>query len=328
MIPSGNILDLINNYLAIGPDGFARFARRKTNLSHGRVKIVYDPQKSIIGYSSASCKHDTLLNMGDIGMNHTVDQKGSVRKILKLVMVEANARGVFQRNGFDRVVFMISDLVDSGIYASISRAYAGFQVAMDILTQIQVKVGASPWYHIVDEADIKDGQCVVTLGGPTVRKILSDFFAPLPMFYFSLNSNAADLCNLIFRLARMQNKSKMIKDTSGVIYISNKLLQTTLNLPDVGDTKNPSRDIRGVISAAQQRINAINTAYDCPMIRLASVMKNLNGYHTSDNKRLSINQYLDNGYLQVTLSQDIVEALTHGQYLVHKKGYQRYEQKN
>ena len=333
VMPSSPAIDLTYGILATGGVGFQTYARRREALSHGKTTIKTrmvpskqmgeDPRLTGVLYTSGEVE----LQVDLLGVDKLMDSQGSVRKILKLVLAEANERGAFRGDGFEEIVFPISDLVDNGIYSHLSTAYKGFERAMDVLTGLRFKGKISAkgrkkgpaitWEPLFYGASVHDGQCHVRLGALPVRQLACQFFAPCPRLYFRLDTNAADLYNLIFRQARMKDGLKQIRQNKGTFYISNRLIQTTLNLPDPENAKNPSRDIKGVIMAAVEEIETKNADPSIGLgyagFHLLPVIKDANGTHVPEGKRTNLQKYLDSGFLQVTLPQELVDGLLSSQ---------------
>ncbi|MCD7837790.1 MAG: hypothetical protein LUG65_02615 [Clostridiales bacterium] len=139
-------------------------------------------------------------------------------------------------------------------------------------------------------AIIQGGQCTIYLNSHIDWSFLAQYFTILPRYYFRLSNRASDLLYYIFYLARQRTRGI---EEKGYFTISFRAIQHRLPLPSEKGNNNPDRTIRQPMEDALEQIEEAHSNYYGNMeFSLLPVY----------DEGWTIIQYLENGYLQVSLS--------------------------
>ena len=203
-----------------------------------------------------------------------------------------------------KVGFSLQELVDLGMYKSIESARNSFNKGRERLTSIKVAANykrgkttrASSLAVLFTKADIVNGYCTIYLNDQVNWDVFFRFYTIAPEYFFRLSHRAKLLLYHIVTTARMHTKEV----SSGAPFnISFRSIQQKLNLPDES-TKNPGRDIKEVIEAAITEIEDNHkTYYGDGSLR----------FNVTYDDQATIEEYLDHGYLGITLSGSLAEPL-------------------
>ena len=304
-LPTSTASNFIIESLGAGGN-IADLPARKKKVDHG---THYEVQKNgnIIRVIMTSPKAELTIelpNMDNLGSNTPT------KSFFNLVLGKVNERAMFDgRLARDELSFPLQELVDIGLYQTPQSARKGFYASMDVLTSIKLKgkiretkkkIRSFPRLEVIFiGAYIERGQCVVRLNNAIDWRFLIRYFTIIPKYFYSLTNRSNDLVYYISYLARQNTKEIAER---GYFTISFRAIQCKLNLPSEKTTKNPKRDIQDAIENA---IVEIETAH-------------FNQYKNMDLQLLpcydedaSIKEYLDNGYLKVTLAGDFADYFIH-----------------
>lgn len=269
---------------------------RKKQVSHGTsLEVLEDGKKRRV--ISTSPKAKITLELADIE-KFTGNNKPA-KKLFVLTLIKANEQAIFNGElGRDYISFPLQELIDIGFYGSLRSARTGFKTALDALTDIKVSgelqktkknkisvIGLHPFR----KAWIEKNQCYIQLESDFNWSFIAQYFTILPRYYFKLPNRASDLLYYIFFLARQHTRDI---EERGYFTISFRAIQHRLQLPNEKGLNNPQRDIKQPIEDAIEQLETEHSQYYGNMeFSLLPV------YDDTAN----IADYLDNGYLQVSL---------------------------
>jgi hypothetical protein len=246
---------------------------------------------------STSPKAKITLELADIE-KFTGNNKPA-KKLFVLTLIKANEQAIFNGElGRDYISFPLQELIDIGFYKTIQSARNGFKTALDALTDIKVSgelqktkknkisvIGLHPFR----KAWIERNQCYIQLESDFNWSFIAQYFTILPRYYFKLPNRASDLLYYIFFLARQHTRDI---EERGYFTISFRAIQHRLQLPNEKGLNNPQRDIKQPIEDAIEQLETEHSQYYGNMeFSLLPVYDDT----------ASIADYLDNGYLQVSL---------------------------
>ena len=145
-------------------------------------------------------------------------------------------------------------------------------------------------------ANIKGGQCTVYFNPRISWSFIAQYFTILPRYYFKLPNRASDLLYYIFFLARQHTKDI---EERGYFTIGFRAIQHRLQLPSEVGLNNPQRDIKQPIEDAIEALETEHSKlYHNTEFRLLPVY----------DEAASVKDFLDNGYLKVTLTGAFAET--------------------
>ena len=243
------------------------------------------------------------------------------KKFFNFLLMKVNEQAFF--NGQltkDVISFPLQELVDIGFYKNTKTASVGFNNFIDSMAIVDIggdrKNGANydtfRGRHMIRTGDIVNKQCYILLDDLFPWGFMIRFYTKLPTYYFSLPSNASDLLQYIFYLAR-QNTKKIKEGDSFTIKL--RTIQARLQLPtEIGNTR-PRQTIREPIETAIEQIEAAQkAAYPVEFKdgeRLEdklefSLSLKCKGYDNIDEAPIAA--YLDSGYLEVTLKGNFAKT--------------------
>lgn len=294
-VPDSPATHLILETLGAGA-GLADLPARKKQVSHGTsLEVLEDGKKRRV--ISTSPKAKITLELADIE-KFTGNNKPA-KKLFVLTLIKANEQAIFNGElGRDYISFPLQELIDIGFYGSLRSARTGFKTALDALTDIKVSgelqktkknkisvIGLHPFR----KAWIEKNQCYIQLESDFNWSFIAQYFTILPRYYFKLPNRASDLLYYIFFLARQHTRDI---EERGYFTISFRAIQHRLQLPNEKGLNNPQRDIKQPIEDAIEQLETEHSQYYGNMeFSLLPV------YDDTAN----IADYLDNGYLQVSL---------------------------
>lgn len=297
-MPDSTASNLILDTLGAGA-GIADLPKRKKAVSHGSNITVLEKGKERRVLLNGN-KTQVTIELSDIekiaGSNKTA------KKMFVLALIKANEQAI--HNGEltrDYVSFPVNELIRMGFYKTPQSAKIGFRNGMQTLTSIKVegKEYKSKKKTIVSEGlrvlftgyDIlRGGQCVIYFNPHINWNLITQYFTILPRYYFELSNRASDLLYYIFYLARQHTKDIQER---GYFTISFRSLQAKLNLPSEVGNREPAKTIKQPIEEAIEEIEIAHSGYyNNTELALLPVYDDL----------APISDFLDTGYLKVTLS--------------------------
>ena len=295
-MPDSPATNLVLEALGAGAD-IADLPARKKQVSHGTsLEVLEDGRKRKI--ISTAPKAQITLEFADI--EKITGNNKPAKKLFVLALIKANEQAIFNGElGRDYISFPLQELVDIGFYSTIQSARNGFKKAMDALTDIKISgeiertkkhkvsvIGLHPFRV----GYIDKNQCYIQLESNFNWSFVAQYFTILPRYYFKLPNRASDLLYYIFYLARMNTKKI---EEQGYFTISFRAIQHRLQLPSEKGINNPQRDIKQPIEDAIEQLETEHSLqYGNTEFSLLPVCDD----------RANISDYLDNGYLQVSLT--------------------------
>jgi len=218
-------------------------------------------------------------------------------KIFNFLMQKMNEQN-FQEN----TEFLLSELIDAGIYANEDSAYRGLKTALEKMSHIHIegnvinyqgrkqKETANYKTALISERAITYNKCSVVL--PQIIRNSTVTFTVLPQWSYSLQSeNAYMLLDYIFYLAR-QNTEK-IKE-HGYFTINLDTIRQHLGLPSPEEvkTEHNRRYNQLIINPIEIAITAIEDKQLGDELKITPIY---------DQNHKNIHEYL-NGYLKIELT--------------------------
>lgn len=296
-LPNSPASHLIMETLGAG-SGVADLSARKKTVSHSAdYEIMESGKKRMVTLTSG--KSSVTIELADI--DRIAGSNKPAKKLFVLSLIKANERAIF--NGQltkDHISFPLQELIDIGFYKTPQSARTGFKAGMDALTSVKVK-GRTQVTKKKESAiealevlftgyRIEKGQCTVYLNTRINWSFIAQYFTILPTYYFRLPNRASDLLYYISYLARQHTKELAER---GYFTISFRAIQQRLNLPNEVGNREPGKTIKQPIDEALEEIEeAHRHTYGNREFLLEPVCDDT----------ASIKDYLDNGYLKVSLS--------------------------
>lgn len=196
------------------------------------------------------------------------------------------------------VSFPLRDMVNLGIYSSVSNASRGLRESVMRIGNITFSGTSKVGKNVVTESNgrlcyhvrISNGYATVYFNDQINIDFLARYYTILPHFAYSLSTHAFSLVEYIFYRARQETRSIA---KNGCFNISLKSIRDYLNLPHEDDTQRHSDYIKKPLSDAISEV--VRESNDCDF----SIEK-----HFTESK--NVREWLD-GYITVELRGDIAE---------------------
>lgn len=324
-MPTSSGSDLIMKTLGAGSN-IAALPDSTKRVSNSQIITVRESGKKRQIVSKGN-NTETIIEIGDI--EKLIGSNKAAKKMFAFALIKMNEQAFDYKSGslyHDEIGFSLQELVDIGYYSSIRAARRGFLTAMDTLTDLKLKAvvkrGKKVTTTAPEDADgagilvmftgatVENNFCKVLLNYKVNWAPLFQYFTVLPKFAFQLGNKPFDLLYTIFYLARQNNKQ--IKD-KGYFDIGFRTIQQRLELPNEADTKEPTKHIRqpieDAVAAIEEQLAAAGTAQELTITPVFDVRGN-------------IREYLDNGYLRISLkgmyAEPFIEGSTKQQKAIEK----------
>ena len=302
-VPDSTASNLILETLGAG-EGIADLPARKRQINHNTTyEVLEDGRRRQVSLVNPKAK--VTIELADI--DKLTGSNKPAKKLFVLSLIKANEQAIFDGQlTKDYISFPLQELIDIGFYKTPQSARTGFKAGMDALTSLKIKGhiqqtkkrGSSidALEVLFTGANIKGGQCTVYFNPRISWSFIAQYFTILPRYYFKLPNRASDLLYYIFFLARQHTKDI---EERGYFTIGFRAIQHRLQLPSEVGLNNPQRDIKQPIEDA---IEALETEHS----KL---------YHNTEfsllpvyDEAASVKDFLDNGYLKVTLTGAFAET--------------------
>ena len=302
-VPDSTASNLILETLGAG-EGIADLPARKRQINHNTTyEVLEDGRRRQVSLVNPKAK--VTIELADI--DKLTGSNKPAKKLFVLSLIKANEQAIFDGQlTKDYISFPLQELIDIGFYKTPQSARTGFKAGMDALTSLKIKGhiqqtkkrGSSidALEVLFTGANIKGGQCTVYFNPRISWSFIAQYFTILPRYYFKLPNRASDLLYYIFFLARQNTKDI---EERGYFTIGFRAIQHRLQLPSEVGLNNPQRDIKQPIEDA---IEALETEHS----KL---------YHNTEfslrpvyDEAASVKDFLDNGYLKVTLTGAFAET--------------------
>ena len=301
VLPTSPVSNFLFDILNSGKD-IAELPARKKHVNYGtKYEVKASGNKRQVSMENYQGTAKVTVELADINI---LNKAG--KKLLILSMIKANEQSL--HNGEltrDYISFPLQELVDYGLYSRLSGARKGFAIGTDALTSIKIKgtirktKKSTATIQALEVpftgAKIENNHCFIYLNNRIDWKFLAQYFTKIPKYYFKLSNRASDLLYYIFYLAR-QHTNEIAE--RGYFTVSFRAIYSLLQLPDPSVARNPQRDIKEVIENSVTEIETEhNTTYGNKELSFALVYS----------EQAGISEYLDNGYLKVSLSGTFAE---------------------
>ena len=302
-VPDSTASNLILETLGAG-EGIADLPARKRQINHNTTyEVLEDGRKRQVSLVNPKAK--VTIELADI--DKLTGSNKPAKKLFVLSLIKANEQAIFDGQlTKDYISFPLQELIDIGFYKTPQSARTGFKTGMDALTSLKIKGHIQQTKKrgstidalevLFTGANIKGGQCTVYFNPRISWSFIAQYFTILPRYYFKLPNRASDLLYYIFFLARQHTKDI---EERGYFTIGFRAIQHRLQLPSEVGLNNPQRDIKQPIEDAIEALE----------------MKNSKLYHNTEFRLLpvydeaaSVKDFLDNGYLKVTLTGAFAET--------------------
>lgn len=298
-MPDSTASNLILETLGAGAN-IADLPSRKRQINRSTTLEVLESGKSRRVTLSGS-KSRVTIELADI--DKLTGSNKPAKKLFVLSLIKANEQAIHGGQlTRDYITFPLQELVDIGFYKSLRSARTGFNSGMDALTSLKVKGYAQKSKRRGDKgiavdslevlftgAKIENNQCFVRFNYAIDWGFIVQYFTILPKYYFALPNRASDLLYYIFYLARQRTKDI---EERGYFTIGFRAIQSRLQLPSEICNTDPKRTIKQPIEDAIEQIEDAHSAtYQNMEFGLLPVC----------DETAPIAEYLDNGYLQVSL---------------------------
>lgn len=302
-VPDSTASNLILETLGAG-EGIADLPARKRQINHNTTyEVLEDGRRRQVSLVNPKAK--VTIELADI--DKLTGSNKPAKKLFVLSLIKANEQAIFDGQlTKDYISFPLQELIDIGFYKTPQSARTGFKAGMDALTSLKIKGHIQQTKKrgstidalevLFTGANIKGGQCTVYFNPRISWSFIAQYFTILPRYYFKLPNRASDLLYYIFFLARQHTKDI---EERGYFTIGFRAIQHRLQLPSEVGLNNPQRDIKQPIEDA---IEALETEHS----KL---------YHNTEfsllpvyDEAASVKDFLDNGYLKVTLTGAFAET--------------------
>ena len=297
-MPDSTASHFLFDILSAG-SGIADLPPRKRQVNHNTAyEVKASGDKRLVSMENYDGTAKVTVELADIN-------KLTKPAIMLLIytLVKANEQAL--HNGEltrDYISFPLQNLVDDGLYKTIRSARRGFLTGRDALTslkikgQLQKRNGSKNAVKVDDlivpfiRGGIENNQCYIYFNPHMDWKFFAQYFTKLPKYIFSLSDRAGILLYYIFYLARQHTRE--IADR-GYFTISFRAIHSLLKLPSEIDTQRHEQLIRRPIEDAIEEIETEHKQmYGNKEFLLEPVY----------DKKAGIAEYLDNGYLKVSLA--------------------------
>ena len=302
-VPDSTASNLILETLGAG-ENIADLPARKRQINHNTTyEVLEDGRRRQVSLVNPKAK--VTIELADI--DKLTGSNKPAKKLFVLSLIKANEQAIFDGQlTKDYISFPLQELIDIGFYKTPQSARTGFKAGMDALTSLKIKGhiqqtkkrGSSidALEVLFTGANIKGGQCTVYFNPRISWSFIAQYFTILPRYYFKLPNRASDLLYYIFFLARQHTKDI---EERGYFTIGFRAIQHRLQLPSEVGLNNPQRDIKQPIEDAIEALETEHSKlYHNTEFRLLPVY----------DEAASVKDFLDNGYLKVTLTGAFAET--------------------
>lgn len=302
-VPDSTASNLILETLGAG-ENIADLPARKKQINHNTTyEVLEDGKRRQVSVINPKAK--VTIELADI--DKMTGSNKPAKKLFVLSLIKANEQAIFDGQlTKDYISFPLQELIDIGFYKTPQSARTGFKAGMDALTSLKIKGhiqqtkkrGSSidALEVLFTGANIKNGQCTVYFNPRISWSFIAQYFTILPRYYFKLPNRASDLLYYIFFLARQHTRDI---EERGYLTIGFRAIQHRLQLPSEIDNGNPYRTIKQPIEEAIEELETEHSLlYGNTEFSLLPVYE----------EAASIKDYLDNGYLRVSLTGAFAET--------------------
>lgn len=299
IIPSSSSTQLAYRTMLAGKENLGDLPQRIRKSTNGKsaLKLVGNDSSRTLKLIRKNGIDE--FEIDNVELLHGGKQGSSVRKMYIYLLSQTTAQALNNGEAVKpTIIISYDDLISKKMYKSAKTASRGIERAFDVLSKIRIKgysihrgkkqkreqVEAGVlFYHMKKTGK---GSVIISLNENINWSYIAQAYTMLPNEYYALPSNAADLLQYIFYLARQKHEE--IKKNNGEFKISYRSIQRFLMLPDVETASNPTAQIKKPID------EAIGNIMDSVDSKLIELMPDTVEY-------INITEYLDKHYLSVIL---------------------------
>lgn len=323
-MPNSPASDLIMRVFEAGPNLEELPDRQKKVNRNKKIEVITSErseQKRLVSLQDKSSIIE--IEVGDV--EKILKNNKAVKKFFALYLMKANEQAI--KDGElvrDYIDISIHELIEIGFYSTPQSAKRGFLDSSDVLSTLMVRGYTKVKGNMIKSSEKENFLRVLFTGRDVVPRqnicrvylnphinwaFLAQYFSLLPRYYFKLSNRASDLLYYIFYRARQSIYPDNIKEIKSeetgekitVLQFNIKFrsIHNRLNLPSEIKNREPGKTIRAPIEEAITEIeDEHHECYGNEDFHLEIVC--------DDNA--SITEFLDNGYLRVTLAGDYAES--------------------
>lgn len=308
IIPSSSGTQLAYRTLLAGKENLGDLPQRIKKSTNGKSDLEIEGTESVRILKLTRAGGADEFEIDNIELLQGGKQGSSVRKMFIYLLSQTAAQAL--NNGEivkPTIIISYNDLISIKMYKSAKTASRGIERAFDVLSKIRIKgytvrrgkkqkreqVEAGVlFYHMKKTGK---GSVIISLNENINWSYIAQAYTMLPNEYYALPSNAADLLQYIFYLARQKHED--IRKNKGEFKISYRSIQRFLMLPDVETATNPTTQIKNPIDEA---IGNIMENVDPELIELIP----------DTVEYINITEYLDKYCLKVRLKGEYLKYFT------------------
>lgn len=310
IIPNSSSTQLAYRTLLAGKESLGDLPRRINKSTGGRSALEIESDESKRTLRLTRERGIDEFEIDNIELLQGGKQGSSVRKMFIYLLSQTTTQAL--NNGEITkpcIVISYDDLISKKMYKNAKTASRGVERAFDVLSKIrisgytfrrgkdgtpkreQVEAGVL-FYHMKKTGK---GSVVIYLNDNINWGYIAQAYTMLPNAYYALPSNAADLLQYIFYLARQRHGE--IGKNNGEFRISYRSIQRFLMLPDEDTATNPTAQIKKPIEDAIGNI-------------LDNVSPSLIELDPDDAEYINITEYLDKRSLTIRLKGEYLKFFT------------------
>ena len=308
IIPSSSGTQLAYRTLLAGKENLGDLPQRIKKSTNGKSDLEIEGTDSVRILKLTRAGGSDEFEIDNIELLHGGKQGSSVRKMFIYLLSQTAAQAL--NNGEivkPTIIISYNDLISIKMYKNAKTAGRGIERAFDVLSKIRIKgytvrrgkkqkreqVEAGVlFYHMKKTGK---GSVIISLNENINWGYIAQPYTMLPNEYYALPSNAADLLQYIFYLARQKHED--IRKNKGEFKISYRSIQRFLMLPDVETATNPTAQIKNPIDEA---IGNIMENVDPELIELIP----------DTVEYINITEYLEKHCLKVRLKGEYLKYFT------------------
>ncbi len=302
-VPDSTASNLIMETLGAGID-IADLPARKRQVNHNtRYSVMQSGKSRQVTLSNE--KASVTIELADI--DKLTGSNKPAKKLFVLSLIKANEQAIHDGQlTKDYISFPLQELQDIGFYGTPQSARTGFKAGMDALTSLKIKGHIQQTKKrskdiealevLFTGAKIDKGQCTIYFNPRINWSFIAQYYTILPRYYFKLPNKASDLLYYIFFLARQHTRDI---EERGYFTIGFRSIQHRLQLPsEIGNTR-PKQTIKDPIDEALEQLEQEHSLmYGNTEFSLLPVY----------DENAPIAEFLDNGYLKVTLTGGFAQS--------------------
>ena len=292
VLPTGPVSNFLFDILNSGKD-IAELPARKKQVNHStHYEVKQNKEKRLVTMDNDSCTVSVEIK--------NIDELSKTgMRFFVLAMIKANEQIIHDgKLSREYITFSLQELVDIGMYACERSAREGFCTAISALTSLKVmgKITKGKRKTLIEDlsvlfvkGSVKKNECHLYMNPYINWNFLVQYFTQIPRYFFRLSDNTAKLLYYICYLARQNTQSIAEK---GYFTIKFRAIQNLMNLPSEQGNPKPQETIKLPIEKAIKEIETEQSK---------SSEKQEFSMIPIYNEKMKMSEYLDEGYLLITM---------------------------